>query len=67
MDALMCDGLVSVMKDAYTAGLETGTVARPAIMPLVRGGAEQPRRFGVAVARMEEDGYCISLTEAFAR
>ncbi|MGW6706860.1 hypothetical protein ACWGDE_18475 [Streptomyces sp. NPDC054956] len=33
----MWNGLVSVVKQAYTAGLGEGTVPRPLMMPLVRG------------------------------
>ena len=37
MDAHTWNALVSSMKQAYTAGLEMGTVPRPVVMPLVRG------------------------------
>lgn len=37
VEARMWDALVDVVKSAYTAGLDEGTVPRTAIMPLVRG------------------------------
>nr|WSX54893.1 hypothetical protein OG409_00790 [Streptomyces sp. NBC_00974] len=33
----MWDGLVGVVKEAYTAGLGEGSVSRPLMMPLVHG------------------------------
>ncbi|MGW4750260.1 hypothetical protein ACWEPR_36295 [Streptomyces sp. NPDC004290] len=82
VEARMWDGLVGVVKETYTAVLGEETVPRPLMLPLVRGelvpGGElvPPIQaavdfsftpFGITVGLMEEGGYRISLTEAFAR
>ncbi|RPK56106.1 hypothetical protein EES42_41205 [Streptomyces sp. ADI95-17] len=71
----MWNGLVSVAKEAVPRPLMMPLVRSELVPPIQTAvnyaftpiELDHPDPFGVTVVLMEEDGYRISLTEAFAR
>ncbi|MCM2394386.1 hypothetical protein [Streptomyces albipurpureus] len=79
----MWNGLVSVVKETYTGSSKGAVprllmmpLVRGELVPPIQAAVnfsftpielDHPDQFGVTVVLMEEDGYRVSLTEAFAR